>query len=267
MNMKIADPFYIIAHRGVSAYAPENTMAAFKLADEMGIDRVETDVGFTKDCQLILFHDNTLDRTTNGTGPSEEMTLAELKQLDAGSWGSNPIPAGSSEPRVAWNRDYSGERLITLPELLDAFGPRFIYHIEIKRPAPGLVPAVIHAVQERDLVNHVYISSINDLDSLLEAKRIEPSIRTDWSPVNRLKENGPDTVREAASHRITLFTFNSGNLDAELVKLANELGMETRSSGIKNRQHMIEAVEAGCNGMTINWPDWLMEYVRELQGA
>jgi glycerophosphoryl diester phosphodiesterase len=265
--MKIADPFYIIAHRGASAYAPENTMSAFKLADEMGIPRVETDVGFTRDRHLILFHDKTLDRTTNGHGPSEDLALSELKQMDAGSWGSNPTPAGSSEPEVSWNRDYSGEQLITLQELLDAFGRRFVYHIEIKRPAPGLVPAVIKAVRERDLVDHVYISSINDLDSLLEAKRIEPAIKTDWSPVNRLKENGPVTVREAAHHGITMFTFNSGNLDAELVKLANEMGMETRSSGIKNRQHMIEAVEAGCNGMTINWPDWLVEYIREFEGA
>jgi glycerophosphoryl diester phosphodiesterase len=265
--MKIAEPFYIIAHRGASAYAPENTMAAFKLAEEMGIPRVETDVGFTKDHHLILFHDKSLDRTTNGSGSSENLTLAELKQLDAGSWGRNPTPEGSAEPAVSWNRDYAGEQLITLQELLDAFGPRFVYHIEIKRPASGLVPEVIKAVQERDLVDHVYISSINDLDSLLEAKRIEPAIRTDWSPVNRLKVNGPETVREAARHGITMFTFNSGNLDAELVKLANELGMETRSSGIKNRQHMIEAVEAGCNGMTINWPDWLVEFVREIEEA
>jgi glycerophosphoryl diester phosphodiesterase len=265
--MKIAEPFYIIAHRGASAYAPENTMAAFTLAAEMGVERVETDVGYTKDKHLILFHDKTLDRTTNGSGSPEELTLAELKQLDAGSWGNNPVPEGSFEPTVSWNRDYSGEQLITLQELLNEFGERFTYHIEIKRPSPGLVRDVVNAVQERNLVDHVYISSINDLDPLLEAQRIDPAIRTDWSPVNRLKENGPETVRDAAGHGITMFTFNSGNLNAELVKQAKELGMETRSSGIRNRQHMIEAVEAGCNGMTINWPDWLIDYVRELKDA
>jgi glycerophosphoryl diester phosphodiesterase len=265
--MKIAEPFYIIAHRGASAYAPENTMAAFTLAAEMGVNRVETDVGYTKDKHLILFHDKTLDRTTNGSGSPEDLTLEELKKLDAGSWGNNPIPEGSLEPAVSWNRDYSGEKLITLQELLDEFEEKFTYHIEIKRPSSGLVRDVVKAVQDRDLVDHVYISSINDLDSLLEAKRIEPAIRTDWSPVNRLKENGPGTVHEAAHHGISMFTFNSGNLDAVLVKLANELGMETRSSGIRNRQHMIEAVEAGCNGMTINWPDWLIDYVCELKDA
>ncbi len=260
--MAVSVPFHIIAHRGASAYAPENTMAAFQLAAEMGINEIETDVGYTSDGCLILFHDNSLDRTTNGSGSSEGLTLAELKQLDAGSWGMKPMPADSSEPPVSWTRDYAGEQLITLDELLDEFGDRFIYHIEIKRPAPGLVGDVLAAARERDILDSVYISTINDLDSILEAKSLEPGIKTEWSPVERLKTDGPGTVREAASYGITMFVFNSGNVDADLVQLAHDLGMDTRSSGIKNRQQMIESVEAGCNGMTINWPDWLIDYMK-----
>ena len=261
--MTIADPFHIIAHRGASAHAPENTMAAFRLAAEMGIEEVETDVGYTRDRHLLLFHDNTLNRTTNAQGPPNALKLDELKQLDAGSWGAEPLPDGSHEPKVCWTRDYSGERLITLPELLDEFGERFIYRIEIKRPAPGLVPDVIEVINERELLDRVYIYTINDLDSLLEARQIAPDVKTAWSPVEELQEDGPATVRKAAEHGITMFVFNAQNLDAELVKLANELGMTTRSSGIRNREQMIEAVEAGCNGMTINWPDWLVEYVNQ----
>jgi glycerophosphoryl diester phosphodiesterase len=264
--MTIAKPFHIIAHRGASAYAPENTMAAFRLAAEMDIDEIETDVGYTRDRHLLLFHDNTLDRTTTASGPPEALTLDELKQLDAGSWGTKPLPEGSHEPDVSWNRDYSGEALITLQELLDEFGDRFIYHIEIKRPAPGLVPDVLAAIDERSLLDHVYIYTINDLNSLVEARQIEPRVKTAWSPVNLLKDDGPGTVRLAAEHGITMFVFNSGNLDPELVALANKLGMTTRSSGIRTRQQMTEAVDAGCNGMTINWPDWLVEYVREIKG-
>jgi glycerophosphoryl diester phosphodiesterase len=263
--VQIAKPFHIIAHRGASAYAPENTMAAFKLAAEMGVTEIETDVGYTRDRQVILFHDKTLDRTTDGTGPPEALTLEELKRLDAGSWGTRPLPVGSTEPNVSWIRDYTGERLITLDELLDEFGDHFIYHIEIKRPAPGLVADVLEAVTSRGLLERVYMNTINDLDSLLETKRLEPGVKTAWSPVNRLKQDGPGTVRAAAEHGITMLVFNSGNLDAELVKLANELGMETRCSGIRNREQMIEAVNAGCNGMTINWPDWLIDHVNSVQ--
>ncbi len=261
--MTIADPFHIIAHRGASAYAPENTMAAFRLAAEMGIDEVETDVGYTRDGHILLFHDKMLNRTTNGQGPPHALKLDELKQLDAGSWGSEPVPEGSHEPEVCWTRDYAGEQLITLSELLDEFGDRFVYHIEIKHPARGLVQDVLDAVRERDLLDRVYIYTINDIDSLVEARQIEPDIKTAWAPVEETKEDGPATVRKAAEHGITMFVFNSQTLDADLVRLANDLGMTTRSSGIKNREQMIAAVEAGCNGMTINWPDWLVEYVKQ----
>jgi len=86
--MTLAEPFRIIAHRGASGYAPENTMAAFERAVAMGATEVETDVAFTKDGRLLLFHDDTLERTTNGAGLPEDFTLAELLELDAGSCGS-----------------------------------------------------------------------------------------------------------------------------------------------------------------------------------
>jgi glycerophosphoryl diester phosphodiesterase len=263
--MSIADPFHIIAHRGASAYAPENTMAAFRLAAEMGITEIETDVGYTRDGAILLFHDKTLDRTTNGTGSPGDYTLAELKALDAGSWGKHPTPEGSHEPPVSWTRDYTGEQLITLEDLLDAFEDRFIYHIEIKRPAPGLAGDVLDALEQRRLLQNVYMNTINDLDSLLEVRRMMPDVKTAWSPVNLLlgEGDGRDVVQQAADLGITMFVFNSTTLDPALVALANELGMETRCSGIKNRDQMIEAVNAGCNGMTINWPDWLLEYVEQ----
>jgi glycerophosphoryl diester phosphodiesterase len=133
----LAKPFRIIAHRGASGYAPENTMAAFDRAVSMGVTEVETDVCLTKDAALILFHDNTLERTTNGSGLPEEHTLAELKQLDAGSW---------RDAGLSWDRDYAGERLITLDELLDEFGKSLTYHIELKKPMEGLVAAVVAAI-------------------------------------------------------------------------------------------------------------------------
>src|SRR5688572_13420270 len=151
--MELADPFRIIAHRGASGYAPENTMAAFARAVEMGATEVETDVSLTRDGQLLLLHDDTLDRTTDGAGRPEDFTLAELKELDAGSW---------SDPRLSWDRKYSGERLITLDDLLDAFGPTLTYHVELKKPMAGLVERVIEAIKERGLVGNVFICAIEN---------------------------------------------------------------------------------------------------------
>ena len=78
------DHIYVAAHRGWSTAYPENTMEAFRAAAEIGVDQIETDVRVTKDGELVLIHDATVDRTTNGTGRVIDMTLAELKTLDAG---------------------------------------------------------------------------------------------------------------------------------------------------------------------------------------
>ena len=76
----------ILAHRGASAYAPENTLSAFKLAVEQQADWLEMDVQQTKDGQLVVFHDLRMERTTNGRGALRDLTLADVRQLDAGAW-------------------------------------------------------------------------------------------------------------------------------------------------------------------------------------
>jgi glycerophosphoryl diester phosphodiesterase len=255
--IELADPFRIIAHRGASGYAPENTMAAFRRAVDMGATEVETDVSFTKDRRLLLLHDDTLDRTTNGSGLPEDYMLDELKLLDAGPWG---------DERLSWDSDYGGEKLITLEELLDQFGDTLTYHVEIKKPMPELVPAVIDTIKERGLIDHVFIAAIDDDESLQEAVRLAPSIRVASAPVTRIREIGPGAIEECARHGYAMVTLASFNHAKELVDLAHSLGMEARNSGIANHVQMIEATEMGCNGMTINWPDWLMNYVRDRTG-
>jgi len=100
----------IIAHRGANADAPENTMAAFQLALDQGADGIELDVMLSKDHEIVVIHDDTVDRTTNGTGQVSDLTLAELKALDAGD--GEPIP--------------------TLDEVLTKFGGKFLINIELK---------------------------------------------------------------------------------------------------------------------------------------
>ena len=108
----------VIGHRGASAYAPENTLSSFRLAKELKADWFELDVTLTKDGQVLVIHDDKLDRTTNGKGKAGAKTLAELKQLDAGSW---------KDPKFA------GEKLPTLAEALDlAKELKIGVYIEIK---------------------------------------------------------------------------------------------------------------------------------------
>lgn len=249
-------PFHIIAHRGASAYAPENTMAAFRKAADMGAPEVETDVCFTRDEKVLLFHDRTLDRTTDGSGSPADYTLAELKELDAGSW-LDP----RDHPDFDWATDYSGERLITLDELLTEFGETFTYHVEIKAGTEALVDAAIAAIRRHGLVDRVFIAAIDDEISLARAKQVEPGIRTALALTRLLEERGLRAIAAAAEAGHDMINLNASNQSVERVDVGHDLGLEVRSSGIRNRADMAEAVRIGCNGMTINWPDWLIDHV------
>ncbi|MBI5034164.1 MAG: glycerophosphodiester phosphodiesterase [Chloroflexi bacterium] len=110
----------IIGHRGASASAPENTLASFRLALDMGADGVELDVTLTKDDVPVIIHDGTVDRTTNGKGLINQMTLGEVRQLDAGGW---------------FNAKFCGEKIPTLEEVLTEISPRGIVNIELKTEA------------------------------------------------------------------------------------------------------------------------------------
>ena len=106
MKLAYQNPIPVAAHRGNAAYFPENTMASFRSAAELKPDMIETDVHMTRDGELILMHDHTVDRTTNGTGLIREKTLAEMRALDAGSWK---------------DETFRGEKVPTFREFLEYF--------------------------------------------------------------------------------------------------------------------------------------------------
>src|SRR5512139_1857475 len=107
----------IFAHRGASAHAPENTLAAFELALAQQADAIELDVKLSADGRVIVIHDSTVDRTTDGHGKVKDMSLADLKALDAGSFFSS---------------EFAGEKIPTLDEVFEAVGRRTFINIELK---------------------------------------------------------------------------------------------------------------------------------------
>jgi glycerophosphoryl diester phosphodiesterase len=140
-----------IAHRGFKARYPENTLVAFKGAIDAQAQMIELDVLLSKDRKLMVIHDTTLDRTTDGHGNVNDYTLAELKELDAGRW---------FDPR------FSGERLPTLEEVLDLVGEQVLLNIEIKRgayepesPPDAIEKQVVALVRRKKLADSVLISS------------------------------------------------------------------------------------------------------------
>ncbi|GGA49111.1 glycerophosphodiester phosphodiesterase [Paenibacillus physcomitrellae] len=158
--------FLNIAHRGASGYCPENTMAAFKRAIELGANGIETDVQMTADGHLVLIHDEGLQRTAGSPKLVKDVTLEELRTLDAGSW---------------YDPSFAGERVPTLRELLELVLPTSVQvNIELKNGIvqyPGLEEAVIQEVRELGLSDRIIISSFNHY-SLVKCKQLAPEIRT-----------------------------------------------------------------------------------------
>src|SRR5215210_4254108 len=140
-----------LAHRGASALAPENTIEAFRLAVETGAGGLELDVHMSRDGHLVVIHDATVDRTTSGTGAVSEMTLDELRRLDAGH---NFSPAGGS------TRPYRGRgvRVPTLGEVLEGF-PVVAVNIEIKAGTPGIEETVLGVLREANALGRALVVS------------------------------------------------------------------------------------------------------------
>ena len=155
----------IVAHRGDSANAPENTLAAFRLALENGADGIELDVMLSADQRLVVIHDDKLDRTTNGKGLVGQASYAALRELDAGSW---------VDPR------FRGEPIPLLDEVFEEVGGKFLINIELKNyksPKDQLPVLVVELVKKFGLSNSVVFSSFN-ARNLPRVKSLAPEIRT-----------------------------------------------------------------------------------------
>jgi glycerophosphoryl diester phosphodiesterase len=139
----------VFAHRGASALAPENTMAAFKLAAEEGSPAIELDAKLTQDGRIVVFHDETLERTTDGRGKVAEKTADELRTLDAGSH---------------FAPQFKGARIPFLEEVLEALGKKLLIDIELRNywtPFDGLADRVCELVRRMALQGNILFSSFH----------------------------------------------------------------------------------------------------------
>jgi glycerophosphoryl diester phosphodiesterase len=153
----------IFAHRGASAQAPENTLAAFELAAKQAANAIEFDVKLSSDRKAIIIHDQTLDRTTNGSGPVTKQPLAALRELDAGSWKG---------------QQYRDEKIPLLEEVLEVMGNKVLLNIELTNyatPFDGLVEVVAGQVKKHAMQKRVIFSSFNPLN-LMIARRLLPDV-------------------------------------------------------------------------------------------
>ena len=233
--------FMVIAHRGASSYAPENTIAAFDLAIRMGVGHLELDVHSTLDERVVVIHDDTLDRTTTGSGPVASQSWAALTTLDAGSWFGEPFAA---------------ERIPAFADVLERYRGRAHLHIEIKGRSARLVEQTLDLVCARGMVEQVTITSFQKA-RLEETRAYAPELPTGWL----VGEASDAIVAEAHALGLTQLCPKADTVTPALVHRLHAEGFVVRAWGVATEAVMHRVVQAGADGMTVNFPDKLIAYL------
>lgn len=227
-----------IAHRGASAYAPENTRAAFDLAIGMGASMIETDVQLTRDGELVLIHDDLVDRTSDGVGPVADHTLHQLRRLDFGSW---------------FSEQGEVQGIVTLGEFWAEYLPRIPVCLEIKDPL-----ATETLIRFLDASGH-------DPDRLHITSFSWPALvraRAALTPATGFLSRtfNEDLIDRCAHAGFDQVCPPVHLLDAGLVDLAHRRGLTVRAWGIREQPDVDRLFDTGADGATTNWPDWITDH-------
>ncbi len=219
-----------IGHRGARAYAPENTLTSFKKALEIGVDAVELDVRKTKDGSLVVIHDEDVKRTTNGEGLVNELTLKEIKGLDAGD----------------------GEKIPTLEETLDFLDKKVKVFVELKET--GIEDQVLSIVCEKGLEKNVIIVSFLE-EALKKVRELNKDIETGLIYA-RHKNPLKSALDLKANYLLALYRFtHTAN-----VEKAHESGLKVVVWTINKPEEVEEYAKKGVDGIASDKPDILKAF-------
>lgn len=235
----------ILAHRGSKGEAPENTLAAFKLAVTQESDGVELDVRLTKDNELIVIHDATIDRTSDGTGKVREMTLEEVQQFDAGSW---------------FDEKFAGEKIPLLSEVLDVLPSHYLINIEVKDDYDGAIDEPLLAfIQDQGDYDRFVVSSF-DHKSVKRLKLAEPKLKIGLLYSNNII----DPVGYSKLAGVDVFSIHplARLITAEEVLQAEAAGKPIYTYTINEEAAMKDAIEKRIDGIITDYPARLKQVVR-----
>lgn len=229
-----------IAHRGASAQAPENTMAALEKAVELGADAIELDLHVSRDGELVVIHDVTLDRTTDGRGPVHTHSLQELKQLDAGRW---------------FGESFAGQRIPTLAEVLDRFAGKVPLALEVKAGSaffPGIEERVVSALREHQVLSQVAVASF-DHHALFRLKELEPCLRTAALLVGR-----PMSMSAVAGpSKVDAMALECGLVTKTEIDACRASGLQLVVWVVNEPAQMRHFIDLGIDGIITDRPDLL----------
>ncbi len=247
---------WVIAHRGASGSAPENTMAAFRKAVELGAGFIETDLQLSRDARLVALHDDTLDRTTNGHGPVSAMTLEQLRRLDAGSWFRDGESQGSPS--------FAGERIPTIEEIL-AFGREHEIglHLEVKPTGPsGAEHAIVGALRAAGEIARTVVLSFSP-SVLKRLQQLEPLVMTGFLFSDRF----PAAIATAVDAGARQLLPRTDRVTRELISEAHAQDLKVVTWTANSPEEMQKMISAGVDGIITDYPEHLVEMVRRARPA
>ena len=240
----------VIAHRGASAFAPENTLSAFTLAVKQGADAIELDAKLTADGRVVVYHDLTLDRTTSGKGKLAEKSLAELKRLDAGSF---------------MGQEFRGERIPTLDEVFETVGDTLLINVELTNYGSvldRLVPTVVEMIQRYKLEESVLLSSFSPL-ALLQVRHSAPNFRTGLL----LQPGSPGFLRALLAIFVPHQDLHphESMVDEDLILAQHAAGRRVNAWTVDDRQRIEELIRLGVDGIITNDPAAARDVVTKVE--
>jgi glycerophosphoryl diester phosphodiesterase len=230
----------VIAHRGASGHAPENTLAAFKEAVALGATFIETDLQLTRDARFVAIHDDTVDRTTNGHGTVHDLTLTELRKLDAGSW---------------FGSEFAGERIPTLEEILE-FSKKHdvVFYLELKPGGSwGGEHALIGALRESGEIARSVVISF-DAGVLAAVRKIEPTLMTGLLYDGQLE----DPLEKAVEIGARQVAVRGDLVTPWMLGQARRRDLQVVCWTVNHPAHMRLLMTAGVDGIMSDYPDRLV---------
>lgn len=240
---------WIIAHRGASGHAPENTIAAFERAVQLGATFIETDLHLTRDARFVAIHDATLERTTNGKGLVHGFTLAELKQLDAGKW---------------YDREFMDERVPTLEEILE-FSRKYdaVFYLELKYDSAwGMHHALVAALRNAESAARTVMISF-DPATVRAVHALDPSLMTGLL----IEKEAGDFVSVASQAGARQICAAASIVTPEFVTAAHRADLHVIAWTVNSADEMREMMAAGVDGIMTDFPDRLRATVEDALAA
>ena len=234
-----------IAHRGATGYAPENTIAAFDKAIEMKADYIEMDIQRTKDGELVIIHDTSVDRTTDGTGYIKDLTSTQLRDLDAGSWKGE---------------EFAGEKIPTFDEILDKYHGKIGILLELKAPElyPGIEESIAQELKDRNLdkpQNEKMIIQSFNFESMKKMNTLLPNV-----PIGVLTGSKAHTTPQALEEFSTYadyFNPSYGLITEDLVNQVHSQGMKISSWTVRSQESADFLLEMNVDGIITDYPDYV----------